>query len=102
PSKMAPFLRQNVSQTDGPRPSSLAAPSTWYEAVATPQVKSFGNGAPFPAALPPGGLGCSPAARAEEASATLAAETPRNFRLLTPWSGIAGSCITAARERNLS
>src|SRR6516225_6508524 len=32
-----------MSQIDLPFPSSLAAPSIWYDAVATPQRKPFGN-----------------------------------------------------------
>src|SRR4051812_50219831 len=32
-----------MSQMQGPRPSSAAAPSTWYAAVAAPHTKSFGN-----------------------------------------------------------
>ena len=85
PSNTAPFFLQNVSQTDGPRPSSLAAPSTWYEAVATPQTKSFGKRRPCRLSL----AACSAARAPWTASATLAAETPRNLRLLTPWSRIA-------------
>ena len=37
---------ENVSQMDGPRPSSSNAPSIWYEAVAEPQRKSEGNWRP--------------------------------------------------------
>src|SRR5215203_608897 len=38
-----PGVCENVSQTDGARPSSLTAPSTWYEAVAVPHRKPVGN-----------------------------------------------------------
>ena len=33
---MAPGRSQNVSQTLGPRPSSVVAPSIWYDAVLVP------------------------------------------------------------------
>src|SRR6186997_309650 len=33
-----------MSQIDGPRPSSAAAPSIWYAEAANPQVKSAGKG----------------------------------------------------------
>ncbi len=32
-----------MSQIDGPRPSSRAAPSIWYEAVAAPKTKPGGK-----------------------------------------------------------
>src|SRR5215213_2123222 len=38
---------EKVSQIDGPRPSSLTAPSTWYEAVAVPQIKPRGKSRPL-------------------------------------------------------
>jgi hypothetical protein len=37
---------------DVPRPSSLTAPSIWYEAVATPQTKPSGK-------VIPAGAGCA-------------------------------------------
>src|ERR1044071_799027 len=43
-----PGVCEKVSQIDGPRPSSLTAPSTWYEAVAVPQIKPGGNSRPVP------------------------------------------------------
>ena len=36
-------MRANVSQMDGERPSSEAAPSIWYDAVAAPQRKPGGK-----------------------------------------------------------
>jgi len=41
-----PGVRLKVSQIDGSRPSSAAAPSTWYAAVADPNVKPGGNTSP--------------------------------------------------------
>lgn len=38
-----PGTRQYVSQMDGVLPSSAAAPSIWYAAVATPQRKPAGR-----------------------------------------------------------
>src|SRR4029078_7306889 len=38
-----PGVCENVSQMETPRPSSFTAPSTWYDAVADPQRKPFGN-----------------------------------------------------------
>src|SRR2546423_13729661 len=38
-----PGVWLKVSQIEGPRPSSLTAPSIWYDAVATPQTKSSGK-----------------------------------------------------------
>src|SRR4051812_34992071 len=40
---MAPGLRQNMSQMDGPLPSSAAAPSIWYADAAAPQTKLRGS-----------------------------------------------------------
>src|SRR5437868_149598 len=34
-------MAEKVSQIDGRRPSAWMAPSIWYDAVATPQVKSL-------------------------------------------------------------
>ena len=36
-------LVREVSQIDGPRPSSSTAPSIWYAAVAAPQRKPWGK-----------------------------------------------------------
>src|SRR4029450_3350653 len=36
-------VRQNVSQIEGPRPSSSTAPSTWNAEVATPHRNPSGN-----------------------------------------------------------
>ena len=41
--RSAPGWRAKVSQIDGPRPSSAAAPSIWYAEAAKPQVKSPGR-----------------------------------------------------------
>ena len=38
-----PGVCENVSQIDGPRPSSLAAPSIWYADAAKPHVKPGGK-----------------------------------------------------------
>jgi hypothetical protein len=38
-----PGLRHIMSQTLSPLPSSRAAPSIWYAAVAAPHTKPFGN-----------------------------------------------------------
>src|ERR1700747_84635 len=43
PPRTLPGVAQNRSQTLSPRPSSWAAPSIWYDAVAAPQRKSAGN-----------------------------------------------------------
>ena len=43
PFATAPGTRANVSQMDGERPSSEAAPSIWYDAVAAPQRKPGGK-----------------------------------------------------------
>ncbi len=43
PRRTLPGTRLNVSQTDRPRPSALAAPSIWYAAVAVPQAKPAGK-----------------------------------------------------------
>src|SRR3954470_13917729 len=40
---MAPGTRQKVSQIESPRPSSCAAPSIWYAAVAAPKRNPGGN-----------------------------------------------------------
>src|SRR4051812_27403927 len=40
---MRPGSRAKWSQLDSPLPSSLAAPSIWGAAAATPQTKFFGN-----------------------------------------------------------
>src|SRR5262245_66535116 len=40
---MFPGVWAYVSQIDTPLPSSSQAPSTWYDAVATPQWKPSGN-----------------------------------------------------------
>ncbi len=49
-----PFECENVSQIETPRPSSVTAPSTWYEDVAVPHKNPFGKLRPgsTPAALP--------------------------------------------------
>jgi hypothetical protein len=46
PSVIAPGREQNRSQMLSPRPSTLAAPSTWYADVAEPHRKSLGNRRP--------------------------------------------------------
>src|SRR3954454_14556197 len=43
PLRTLPGVAQKRSQTLSPRPSSFAAPSIWYDAVAAPQMKSRGN-----------------------------------------------------------
>src|SRR5947208_2525547 len=43
PTRILPGVWLKRSQIDGPRPSSLTAPSIWYEAVAVPHRKSGGN-----------------------------------------------------------
>src|SRR3984885_9997633 len=43
PPRTLPGVWLNVSQTEGPRPSVVAAPSIWYAAVAAPQTKPAGN-----------------------------------------------------------
>jgi hypothetical protein len=43
PLRTLPGVAQNRSQTLSPRPSSCAAPSIWYDAVAAPQRKSGGT-----------------------------------------------------------
>ena len=43
PSRIAPGFAQRVSQIEGPRPSSVLAPSIWKDAVAAPQTKPSGN-----------------------------------------------------------
>ncbi|CAM5736434.1 hypothetical protein SBADM41S_04415 [Streptomyces badius] len=43
PPSTLPGVCENVSQMEGERPSSATAPSIWYAAVATPQVKSAGS-----------------------------------------------------------
>src|SRR5207248_151869 len=43
PSLMLPGVCANVSQMDGPRPSSWTAPSIWYAEVAVPHRKPSGN-----------------------------------------------------------
>src|SRR4051794_17702180 len=40
---MVPGRWLKVSQMDGPRPSSVTAPSIWYAAVADPQMKFGGR-----------------------------------------------------------
>ena len=42
PFQVRPGVWLKVSQMEGPRPSSWAAPSIWYAAVAAPSRKSFG------------------------------------------------------------
>ena len=43
PFETLPGVWLNVSQMLGLRPSSAAAPSIWYDAVAVPNVKPSGN-----------------------------------------------------------
>src|SRR5450756_1058524 len=43
PPSTRPGVWLKVSQMDGPRPSSVTAPSIWYDAVAAPHRKSWGN-----------------------------------------------------------
>src|SRR5262245_21094517 len=43
PPRTRPGVLQNVSQIEGPRPSSDVAPSTWYAEVAEPHRKSSGT-----------------------------------------------------------
>ena len=43
PFLILPGMVANRSQIDSPLPSSLAAPSIWAEAVATPQAKPSGK-----------------------------------------------------------
>jgi hypothetical protein len=49
PFSTAPGIVQKRSQIDSPRPSSRAAPSIWYDAVAAPKRK-FAPKAPSPTA----------------------------------------------------
>ena len=43
PSTTAPGTRQKVSQMEAVRPSSVAAPSIWYAAVAAPHRNPAGK-----------------------------------------------------------
>src|SRR5918998_1417762 len=47
PCRTLPGVWENVSQMEGPRPSSSTAPSIWYEAVAVPHKNPSGNRAIF-------------------------------------------------------
>jgi hypothetical protein len=46
PFQTLPGVWEKVSQMEGPRPSSSKAPSTWYDAVAEPNVKPGGKTSP--------------------------------------------------------
>src|SRR6266516_2425375 len=87
---MRPGSWLNVSQIEGPRPSSSTAPSIWKEAVAAPQTKPSGKRsraaavdgaeATVPAELTRPSLGDRPG----ETSGRMAGRVPADVRPLSP------------------